>query len=163
MKDLTTLFFNLGAILGGSPGLSGSPGLKGERGVSQPGVPGYPGQKGQRGEPGEIDFNEIKNVQIQCAIIYIAIDFFTFCISGPFGLKGSPGIPGPPGPRSIESFPGPTGDAGLPGLDGQYGKYISLINLDDFVFHSLLFSHFFIFSLYILLYFSMLSFSFFSL
>lgn len=63
------MFFNLGAILGGSPGLSGSPGLKGERGVSQPGVPGYPGQKGQRGEPGEIDFNEIKNVQIQCAII----------------------------------------------------------------------------------------------
>lgn len=61
MEDLTNvLFFNLGAILGGSPGPSGSPGLKGERGVSQPGVPGYPGQKGQRGQSGEIDFNEIK-------------------------------------------------------------------------------------------------------
>lgn len=67
---------------------------------------------------------------IQCAIIYIAIDFLTFCISGPSGLKGRPGVPGPPGPRSIENFPGPTGDAGLPGLDGQNGKYISLINFD---------------------------------
>lgn len=65
------MFFNLGAILGGSPGLSGSPGLKGERGVSQPGVPGYPGQKGQRGEPGEIDFNEIKkSADSMCNNIY---------------------------------------------------------------------------------------------